>query len=767
VASSLLLATLLFTGATVRLDNTLYDTALNLRLRTPSPQIVLVTMDQRSLTEVGEWPWPRRVQGDLNRLIARDHPRAIGWFFIFATRSTPADDQAMHDSMVGTPTYVGSTLQSQFGVRATPPHLPATSAAAGDGAAEAQADGDGIVRHAFLFEGSRDNPRPTLALQLARRVGRGPLNAPSSLHATDPSNIVFRGGDLLIPYAGPPGTFKSISAATVLGHRARPGAFTGKLVLIGATAPNLLDSYPTPVSRASGMPNVEVQANILNAMLSGDAITPASRTAAFLTSLVMIWLMLTALLRLPPTGNLWLFVAMTGLPLFGAAEAVIALRVWMPPASFLVTQAIIVPYWGWRRLNATSTYLEEELRALESSVGSAVLGGARSTSKAGGDRVLQQMTLLQEAKKRVSDLRRFVADVLANFPDPVLVVDRDGRILTVNEAASEFAGRMSLPANPEAPIEPILARLSLLDRQAGPIWPPVERPQLARAASGLAPLTGMGPGGRAYEVRFTATRSAGDEPTGWIVHLADVTPLVSAMRQREEALQLLSHDMRSPQSAILATLSHPEFQGAPKTLRHRIEAHARRTLELADSFVRLAKAESSKYLLEPIDMGHLAQDAVEAVWPLGQAAKVAVELDLGGEEEFLIMADRGLLTRALINLLDNAVKFSPSGEKVVCRLRHARIDEAPAVACEIIDQAGGLGGSEAASLFQPFGSSKGPPRGTAGVGLGLAMVHTVVTRHSGEIVCDSTEGRGTVFTITLPLHDEVEVSSIVEFRAVS
>jgi signal transduction histidine kinase len=505
------------------------------------------------------------------------------------------------------------------------------------------------------------------------------------------------------------------------------------------------------------MPDVEVEANILDALLSGAAITPAPRLVTFLICLGLTVLVLAALVRLGPSGNLWLFAAMTGLPLIGAAAAVWIVRVWVPPASFLVAEAIIVPYWGWRRLNAASAYLADELRALELSVGETVVGRSSRKFIGGGDMVLQQMTLLQEAKTRVSDLQRFVADVLANFPDPILVVDRHGRILTVNQAAADLAARMQLPVIPASPVQPILARISMLAGDTVTVWPPGEAAMGCRPSTGLAPLTGLGPAGRAYEVRFTATRSAGDEQTGWIVHLVDVSPLVSAMRQREEALQLLSHDMRSPQAAILATLGHPDFQVSPQSLRHRIERHARRTLELADSFVRLARAEAADYALEAIDLGHVVRDAADAVWPLAQSGKVKVDIELD-EEEFVVLADRGLLTRALINLLDNAVKFSPAGERVLCRLGRAIKDAAPAVACQIIDQAGGLGSRDAAAIFQWFGPSRDAPRAAAGVGLGLAMVRTVVTRHSGDIACDSVEGKGTVFTITLPLHVEPEAA---------
>jgi CHASE2 domain-containing sensor protein/signal transduction histidine kinase len=753
LASTVLLFLLVFTGATASLDRALYDKALSIDTRPARSDIILVDVDADSLLAEGDWPWPRRKLADLLEGIGRGRPRAVAWYFLIARSADKAGDQALHDAMTRTPTYLVSDVRGVFGLRV--PHLVASSAAAGEGSGEADPDGDGIVRQAFLFEGPRKAPQPRLALQLARLAGHGPTRIMEDTDRTQMSDTLVKTGGMLIPYVGPPGSFRHVSAADVLGGKVSPDMFRNKMVLVGATAPTLLDDYPTPVSAASGMPHVEVEANVLDALMSGAAITPASPLATFLISVGLTWLVLAALVRLAPSGNLWLFAAMTGLPLIGAAAGVIMLRVWAPPASFLVAEVIIVPYWGWRRLSAASAYLADELHALERSVGGVVVGAGASRARpiAGGDRVLHQMTLLREAKTRVSDLRRFVADVLANFPDPILVVDRAGRILTVNQAAGDLAGRMQLPITPGSPVQPILGRISMLSRDKTPVWPPAHRAIEAHPSTGLSPLTGIGPGGRAYEVRFTATRSAGDEQTGWIVHLVDVTPLVSAVRQREEALQLLSHDMRSPQSAIIATLSHPEFQQASPSLRHRIESHARRTLELADTFVRLARAESAAYLLEPISLSHMAQDAAEAVWPLAQSAKITVGVETG-DEEFVVLADRGLLTRALINLLDNAVKFSPPGQKVWCRLSHATMDGSPAVSCQIIDQGGGLGAGEVAQLFQRFGQSRPASRGPAGVGLGLAMVRTVVARHGGDIVCDSVEGRGAVFTITLPLHDE-------------
>jgi signal transduction histidine kinase len=241
------------------------------------------------------------------------------------------------------------------------------------------------------------------------------------------------------------------------------------------------------------------------------------------------------------------------------------------------------------------------------------------------------------------------------------------------------------------------------------------------------------------------------------VHRVDVTALVSAMRQREEALQLFTHDMRAAQSAILAALDHDEFQSISTTLRDGIERNAQRTLNLADGFVRMAQAETTEYVFEPIDLFHLLGDAVDALWPIARAAGVELDLRDPGRE-FVVNADRGLMSRALINLLDNAIRFSGPGERVDCSLHEARLHGKQAVDCVIADQASGTSGEQQRSLFQRFARSPitgedrdGRPVRSGSIGLGLAVAHTVVTRHDGSIDCHTVAGQGTNFTVTLPL----------------
>jgi len=127
-----------------------------------------------------------------------------------------------------------------------------------------------------------------------------------------------------------------------------------------------------------------------------------------------------------------------------------------------------------------------------------------------------------------------------------------------------------------------------------------------------------------------------------------------------------------------------------------------------------------------------------------------------------------LMARALTNLLDNAVRFSPSGAQVVCSLTETRLRERLAVCCSITDQSDGMTDEQQRGFYDPF--EKPPllcdndhalpdPGGGARLGMGLAMVQTVVHRHDGLLGWRSAKGQGTVFSVTLPLGADEEAGN--------
>lgn len=238
---------------------------------------------------------------------------------------------------------------------------------------------------------------------------------------------------------------------------------------------------------------------------------------------------------------------------------------------------------------------------------------------------------------------------------------------------------------------------------------------------------------------------------------ARVTQLHQALEQlrigqkkRNETLRFLSHDMRAPQNSILALmqLQKQADTALPENeLLQHIDLYARRTLELVDGFVQLAKAEAAVIKSHPLDLVQLIAQCCDELWAQAQQRHIGITFTDHPDEAW-ITGDAALLARVWCNLLDNALKYSPDHTDVTCHL----YQENGQWVALIQDQGRGVSEHQRDNLFAPFTRiNDDTPGNPAGVGLGLAFVKTVVERHQGHVSVQSRNGPGSAFIIRLPL----------------
>ncbi len=724
---------LAWSGGASRLDHLLYDTLVRQAPQAISDDIILVVIDDRSLQEVGVWPWPRQVHAALVDRIAEANPKALAYDVLFVEPgSDPAADRALGQAFAKTgvaalPLVIETPGPDGAAFALRPPVGVIARGAAGLGQVNLQFDRDGVVRRAALLESAGAQKVPHL-VEVARRIGQG-LPLPDLARPATGGPLV-RTRPILIPYAGPPGHYRSISASSVLAGETPPEFLQGRYVLLGATAAGLHDSYATPTSTAAQlMPGVEIQANLLDALLQGRAIQPLNPWMQTALSLGLVLVLLIGLLRLGPRENLLLGAALILLAPGASAIALISFGLWAPPAAALIGILVVLPLWAWRRLEASSRYMVRELARFSAEPD---LVARPPQSPAGQDIVARQIALMEDAIARAQDARRFALDTLQGLPDPTLVVTAVGDVTFANTAARELF--------PQA----LGARLPALLEG----WSADDTP-LEDLMLGETQLAGevVSPRGMIFQVTRVRHQPGAEAPPAWIVRLTDITPIRTAAAQRERLLQLLSHDMRSPQASILAMLESPSAEGAPSAILQRIGGYARRTLALADNFIHLARAESSAMTWEILNLADIATEAVDDIWPQAQRAATTIDLDVPAEE-LLVRGDRALLSRALGNLLDNALKYGGPSGKITCAL-WAQDDQ---IVCEITDSGPGVAEDAVAQLFQPFqrlGRPDAPRAG--GAGLGLSLVREVMHRHGGEISCrNAGPDGGAIFTLRLP-----------------
>ncbi|CAG9273888.1 CHASE2 domain-containing protein [Paraburkholderia unamae] len=756
-------------------DNLVYDRFLAARERPVSPDIVLVEIDNASVAALGRWPWPREAHARLVDQLAKAGAAAIVYDVLF-TEPSP-DDARFAQALRARPSFLPILLTpaDDDGHRdAVRPVAPLAQAAAGVGHINLEVDSDGIVRSVALFEGDARQRWPQLMVPLWRAVRDGAVTlahgTPAAAQRDDVLRAAAPGSEarFLIPFGARSQTYRKVSFADVLAGRVPPETLRGRVAIVGVTASGLYDRFATPLSGTLGpLPGVYIHAIVLDTLLNGTAIQPAPPLAVVLASLLPLAVLLAGFLVLSPLRTLLLLALLILVSLGTSAGMLYGARLWLPPVPAVVALLVVYPVWSWRRLEMTMAYLRKELRQLADEP--YLLPEAPTPRREfAGDALAQQMALMAQAAQRLQDMRRFVWDSLDSVPEPIVVADLRGVVLIANHASRAYLARLRVGAAEGRWMQDVFGDLSLVK----PIDPSPEMMTFAHAhwPAPLDPARGefaelMERGvevrardGSDYLLRYARCTNAQGQAVGWIAGLVDVTELHDAERQREDALRLLSHDMRSPQASIVALVETERERGtlASEPVRgvmERIERYARRSLTLADDFVQLARAESQVYALEPTSLAELMIDASDEVWPQARAKRIQIDTAFEGEQMGWINADRSLMTRALVNVLNNAVKYSPPDTRIVCKI--ALDDETPPhVICSIQDQGYGITHEDQAKLFEPFRRFHAGQRPeVSGAGLGMAFVKTVVTRHGGEVHVESEPDKGTKLTMTLPAFD--------------
>jgi heavy metal sensor kinase len=212
-----------------------------------------------------------------------------------------------------------------------------------------------------------------------------------------------------------------------------------------------------------------------------------------------------------------------------------------------------------------------------------------------------------------------------------------------------------------------------------------------------------------------------------------------------------SHELRTPLTALSAVGEVALRQGEdPVALREALQSmleEAQRLTELTEALLTLARAESghTKLQLEPVDLAEVAREVACSLDVLASDKKQ--HLEIRSDRVVAARADRTLLRQALMNVVHNAIRYSPPGTGITVQLSR---NDREAVA-EIIDQGPGINAENRSKVFDRFfRADPGRSRNEGGHGLGLAIAKASIERQGGRIDVTSELGRGSTFRILLP-----------------
>jgi len=766
-----------------RWDHGIYDMQMQLWQRQPSSQIIIVAIDDTSLQTLGRWPWSRRVHARMLQQLQQDAPRAVALDILFAQadQQDGQGDQLLVDALraagnVALPVMVEQTRAGGVLVEALPAAGLADAAAA-LGHVHVELDRDGIARRLFQYEGLGAAYWPHLMLALLRVGGQDHAMAPQQSATSDSMLLWHRAQPRMIPFAGPPGHFQQISYQQVLRGEFVPGTFRDKYVLVGTTAAGLGDALPTPLSaQQRPMPGVEINAHLLDAMLQDIELKPLNARLSLVLTALLAALPLLLFPQRSPRSNLLGSALLLVSCLLVSASLLWFAQSWFAPSAAMLAIALSYPLWSWRRLEYFMRYLGhqlDQLRAEHASLqrlGLAQTGvtPAQLTRVAEGsvanvsspvlveddqssacqrhDSLQERVELVRSAALEMRTLRDLLDAGLANMADGVILLNRSDSVMLSNAQAALYLLESEQQNLHGLRLTELFTR-ACADQASLPQLSADVRHQQAlqvyvRTRAGRDLLLQRAP----LRKGLLAT----DEQLS-IINIADISALKASERRRNESLHFLSHDLRAPLVSMLALLEQARDanDGPPlDQLLEQMQRYTTGTLHMAEQFLQLARAEAAESLhLQQHDLVSIADQAADRLWASARQQQVRI-ICAHRVTQAWVLVDAGLLERAIINLLDNAIKHSPVGAEIM--LVVASDDQQ--YHCEVIDQGPGIEAAALPRLFQRFRTAPTAhaEHAATGIGLGLAFVDTVVRRHHGHVEVDSTPGAGSLFRIVLP-----------------
>lgn len=348
----------------------------------------------------------------------------------------------------------------------------------------------------------------------------------------------------------------------------------------------------------------------------------------------------------------------------------------------------------------------------------------------------QTRVLVERAK--VESTRREA--ILASMAEGVLAVDENLRVTFCNEALARLAGTRT-PSSGMQLME--LVRDTLLQETLSQV---IQSGQPAKLN-----LQIPAGGGRSFEL-LAAPLVSGDRP-GAIAILHDITDLERLENIRKDFVANVSHEFRTPLAAIAGyaeTLLDGaiEDQANNRRFLEIIRSNAIRLNSIAADLLTLSELQTREPVqnTEPVDLAEAIDSALSTV--AAEAALRGVVLERGPVDDLVVMGSRYRLEQALVNLLANAVKFNrPDGKVRVETKRNGS-----SVGILVSDTGVGIPSRDLPRIFERFYRvDKARSRQVGGTGLGLSIVKHIVERMDGAVSATSQVGKGSVFTITLPL----------------
>jgi len=402
--------------------------------------------------------------------------------------------------------------------------------------------------------------------------------------------------------------------------------------------------------------------------------------------------------------------------------------------------SLALGWMGWRYLSlrrSTDNYARAIRRAAEGNLSPVDLPAdiENLTNLSGSVR-----TLIQNFDLRILALdaeRTRLEATLTQITDGVLIADPDGRIQMTNPAAEKLFGEGKTLIGKSVSV-------ALRHHQLIETWRKCQQSGEVQSDSVEVPFTR----------KFLQLIAIPDQHAGGAILLIhDLTRLRRLETVRRDFISNVSHELRTPLASLKAlteTLQEGALEDPPAARRFlgRIQTEVDALTQMATELLELSRIESGQVPLDlkPISPASLLSSAADRMRTQAERAGLTIKVDYSGDMP-LIRADLPRLEQVLVNLIHNAVKFTPPGGEVTL----SALPDGQFVRFLVQDTGPGIPADDLPRIFERF-YRVDRSRSGGGTGLGLSIARHLVEAHGGKIWAESREGDGSTFCFTIPIH---------------
>ncbi|MCI0394517.1 MAG: ATP-binding protein [Chloroflexi bacterium] len=344
----------------------------------------------------------------------------------------------------------------------------------------------------------------------------------------------------------------------------------------------------------------------------------------------------------------------------------------------------------------------------------------------------------------LADDRSTLEAVLRSTRDGVLMVNPQGQVLMANPAVRDMLGLQEADligqTLPSVVDNEALTRL-FSSRQPGMVEVPLRDGRITQA--NLAPIN-----------------TSYGERVGWAAVLRDITVLKHLEEMKSDFVNTVSHDLKNPISSILLAADLLSRSGKlsqeQEKVRRRLVETAEYMGELVNDLLDLGRIEAGLDLgPAPVDLAALAFEVRDALE--GQIAAKGHQVTVVAPDQVTVTGNTRRLKQVFLNLLGNAVKYTPAGGRITVALTLSGDDgpegmQGQVVFVRVSDNGAGIPAADLPHIFDKFFRARNArDQGIKGTGLGLAIARSIVEAHDGRIWVESEEGKGSTFALYLPL----------------